>query len=320
MDLIEVVNKHNEVVIVDLSNVLYRYLWAFKDLSVMVDGELIKTGHFYGVTQLLINIKNNFNNPAIILCVDGYDKKRKELLESYKQGRNSNVDVDGSGKTTNVHKDTGFLFTMLSLMKDIYFVYDPDYEADDSIGTLVRRVVKEAPSKLVYMLTTDRDMYQMIGGNVKQVKKFGSGKNFLYDAQYVTDTDVFEEFGVYPKDLLLYRAMKGDSSDKITGYYRFPAKVATYIAENFSQDSFEKLNEVKVDKMPKDHTLCKAVEKGLITINNDINIFKRNLELMGLKETPMDIKTLNCDRPTAMNLCMTLRMNKFVEYINGQSK
>ena len=220
----------NCVVIVDMSYHLYRFYYTFKNLSINNNGVIIPTGHIYGFLNMICRLRRLLDKPAIILAVDGRDQERKKINYEYKLDRSS-------GREYNVHGTTNDILSMLGLLEGVYKSYHPDYEADDTIYSVARALdflfTKNKIDKDIYIYGNDRDLYQAIGGKVKVVKNFGKTKNKVITGADIVDYDrVFNEYEVYPENLAIYKALTGDSSDGLRGYYRFPKKFAAYLANN----------------------------------------------------------------------------------------
>jgi DNA polymerase I len=88
----------------------------------------------------------------------------------------------------------------------------PGYEADDVIGTLAKQAEKHNLD--VYIVTSDKDMLQLVGGRVRVLRPGqGAGKPDL-----VVDSAVVQELmGVPPEKVTDVMALMGDSIDNIPG-------------------------------------------------------------------------------------------------------
>ena len=82
------------------------------------------------------------------------------------------------------------------------------YEADDVIGTLAQKAVKQAYS--VYVVSSDKDMLQLVNENVQVLNP--PKDNLICDAQKVE-----EILGVPPERVVDVMALRGDSIDNIPG-------------------------------------------------------------------------------------------------------
>lgn len=85
------------------------------------------------------------------------------------------------------------------------------YEADDVIGTLTRKLIEQGHQ--VTIISTDNDMAQLIalGAEIFMPSK-KDAKAYKKDSAWV-----WENFGVDPRGLLLWRAIEGDTSDNVAG-------------------------------------------------------------------------------------------------------
>lgn len=100
------------------------------------------------------------------------------------------------------------------------------FEADDVIGTLVKRFCAKTP---ILVLTGDLDTLQLVheGVSVLTFKK-GVSDSITYDAEAVR-----ERFGLSPEQLVDFKALKGDPSDNIQGVPGIGEKTATSLISQF---------------------------------------------------------------------------------------
>ena len=84
----------------------------------------------------------------------------------------------------------------------------PGYEADDVIGTLSKQAEKEDLD--VYIVTSDKDLMQLVGGRVKMLNP--AKGDLLIDAKKVE-----ELMGVPPSQVPDVMALMGDSIDNVPG-------------------------------------------------------------------------------------------------------
>jgi DNA polymerase-1 len=85
------------------------------------------------------------------------------------------------------------------------------YEADDLIASAVLAEVAQGGSCLV--LTTDKDSYQLVSDCVTVL----SPKKGTRELDRIGPHEVVERFGVLPEQVPCFKALAGDSSDKIPG-------------------------------------------------------------------------------------------------------
>lgn len=286
--LYDICTNHGDVMVVDVLNYLHRYMWVHRDLSVTIGDEIVNTGHLYGFTNFMIFLKRKFPNCAIILALDGIDKERRNINSSYKADRSHEYSVES---------EMDELLSMCSLVEGVYTCYDRDYEADDAIGVVARKIsklcIKNNIKKTVYILSNDKDMFQLVTSgticNINIIRKFGSGKDWFENSDIVDSRKVREKFnGVAPEDLVKFRAIVGDSSDNLKGYYRFRKANAAIIAENFNYDKESKTLVLKEGVKP-----CKSWENIMTAITDDMSIFCNNYAIMELKTFDFELTPIS---------------------------
>lgn len=100
------------------------------------------------------------------------------------------------------------------------------YEADDVIGTLAHKYSKELD---VVIVTGDMDELQLVDDHVKvYTMRRGFSDTVLYDRAAVE-----EKYGVTPEEFLVYKALKGDTSDNIPGVPGVGDKTATELVSRY---------------------------------------------------------------------------------------
>ena len=111
------------------------------------------------------------------------------------------------------------------------------FEADDILGTLSTLGNKDIQ---VYILTGDRDSYQLVNEHV----------NVLYlstkETLTINEDVVMEKYGVKPRDLIEVKALMGDTSDNIPGVKGIGEKTAVGLVQKYG--SVENLYAVLSDE------------------------------------------------------------------------
>lgn len=306
-NIFRIAKDHDSVVILDTSFHLYRFAYVHKMLSVTKDNVKIPTGHLYGFTKMLTYLKKNFNNPAIIMVLDGYDMARKQENSQYKEGRGEKV-VDIKDTIVDLVK-------MSALLPNVYVSYDKDYEADDGIYCISKTLdfwfKRNNIQRDIYIYAQDKDLYQCVDTNIKVIKKWGRGKDFLTQAEVVDVEAVKEAFnGVTPSNLAKFRSITGDSSDNLRGYYRFPKKQASIIANECVRtgDMLSPIHDDFYEVHPK-------VGDYLHKINSDFNTFKSNYNIMKLKVFDFSIRVPDRDR--AEELLKYYELNQYTKELKA---
>ncbi len=101
------------------------------------------------------------------------------------------------------------------------------YEADDLLGSLSRRLAAEGYG--VKIITGDRDLLQLVD---ERTLVNLPGKS-LADARDFFPKDVVEMLGVYPKQVVDYKALVGDKSDNIPGVAGIGEKTAASLLSDY---------------------------------------------------------------------------------------
>lgn len=288
--LYDICVNHKDFLLVDVMNHVFRFAWANHDLSVNINGEDIPTGHIYGFTRFILSLKDNFPNCAILLAFDGYDEDRRKVNSKYKEGR---------GDHTNFYKDTVVIKDLCSLIEGVYSCYDSSHEADDVINVVSKQVKKLCEkqgcyvNKNIYILSNDKDMYQLVDDSgtvpIHIIRKFGTGKNFMSDAEIVDTQKVKDTFnGVSPENIVKFRAITGDSSDNLKGYFRFRKADAAVIAENYDYSVSKEELQLKKDVKP-----CASWKRFLPKVLESMDTFRSNYKIMKMKDFDFEITPIN---------------------------
>ncbi|MEE3349261.1 MAG: DNA polymerase I [Candidatus Gastranaerophilaceae bacterium] len=174
-------------------------------------------GFFLAIFDLLKNQK--IKTDAIAVAFDvSHDTFRVEKYENYKSNREQMPD------------------TMRSQMDLIYEglrafnipIYTKEgFEADDVIGTISKQACELGHKVLI--LTGDQDAFQLIDkeGCVKVIIP-SKGELKEYDWQAV-----YDKLGVYPDQIVDYKALRGDTSDCIPGVHGIGEKTAQVLLAEY---------------------------------------------------------------------------------------
>lgn len=109
------------------------------------------------------------------------------------------------------------------------------FEADDIIGTLCQKLKTESQKSKVVVVTGDRDLMQLVDETVSLYMPVKG----LSDAQIIDRDKVHERLGVWPKQVIDYKALVGDSSDNYPGVAGIGPKTAVQLLDEFG--SFEEV-------------------------------------------------------------------------------
>jgi DNA polymerase I len=205
-------------VIIDAMALSYKAYFAFISRPLSTSkGEPVSA--VYGFINQLIRILETQKPDYIAVAFDSKEKTfRHERYDGYKSSRQK-MPEDMIPQIQRI-KD---LIDILNM--PVYIL--PRFEADDIIGTAVRRAEAEGIESSI--ITPDKDCSQLITKKVKVVK---AGK--ATDEIITIDEESFKkEFGFEPILMIDYLALVGDSSDDIPGVAGIGPKSATPLIQQF---------------------------------------------------------------------------------------
>lgn len=219
IDINEVTIKESKpVILIDAGYLIARSRYIFKDLS----SHGTPTGAIYGFLSTIKQIRRNYPNYQIQVCLDSYSQWRKDLLPQYKADRESHQEEYLGSEKQMQHKfEKTSVRDIVCNIKNVKVLYAVDYEADDLIAIQSR----DNPNSIIF--SADKDMWQLTQYNIKITQKIQNGK-FIF-------SQLPKEFeNIPPQNLALYRAIMGDSSDGIPKLPRVLTKEVQEIAKQFS--------------------------------------------------------------------------------------
>ena len=258
--------------ILDGSGFLFR---AYYSLPKILDKNWNEAGAIFGFFRMLLKLLHDKPDHFIVVFDPGTKTVRQEEFKQYKANR---PEIDEGfkqqiPKIINILKDTGF---------DVEII--PEYEADDTIASLVNSL-KDKADKVV-VVSSDKDLKQLISRNVEflEPKKM----------EFVNEEKFKEEFWFSPKGMLLYLALLGDSSDNIPGIKWIWQKTAKEIVSKY-----ETLEELKhnLDQLPE--KLREKIQPNLQQLEENINLIKlripKQFDYSQLQDKS-DIKNIDWDK------------------------
>lgn len=277
----ENINRHrnSRVLIIDGLNTFIRCWTSIPTLN--DDGD-----HVGGVTGVLKSIGyaiRQVEPTRVIVAFDGQggSVKRKKIYDGYKANRAKsklrinrayNEMMNEEEERESMKRQYVWLVDMLNHLPVTTMIYD-GVEADDTMAYITTHLLKEDEQAVV--MSTDKDFLQLV--NDKTIV-WSPTKKKIYNKNRIK-----EEFGLDPKNLLLYRVLDGDSSDNIPGIYGCGIKTILKRYPEIAEDTeitiedFFKLTEQKQEE-----------SKGKIKLYNDILKSKEqiimNEKLMQLKD------------------------------------
>ncbi|MGH7739002.1 MAG: DNA polymerase I [bacterium] len=264
--------------LLDGAAVAYRSYYAFiKNPRVTTTG--LNTSAVFGFLTTLLMILEKQKPEYFGVIFDSREPTfRHKMYKDYKANRDE------------MPEDLAISFPYIERMAKalgLTVLAKPGFEADDLIGTLVRRAQKEKIDSVI--VSGDKDFMQLIAPDVKMFRPKWPDDWSLSD-----ETDVMEKFGVAPHQVIDVLALMGDTSDNVPGVPGVGEKTATVLIQEYG--SFDNLFK-NLDKIQKPK-LKESLEKNrkladlcreLVTIDCEVPLKEKAGDLT--REKP-DMKTL----------------------------
>ncbi len=189
------------LLIVDGDNLTHRAYHSTPKSITGTNG--LPTNAVVGFFNMLSNIWQKEGRPGVFVAWDtlGVDTYRSKLWPAYQGGRVFDRE----------------LIQQLDLLPTLCDAFEfgvgkqAGYEADDLMASAARAQSEAGGSSLV--LTTDRDAYQLVSERVTILNP----KRGTRELERIGPEDVVAKFGVLPEQVPDFKALAGDSSDKIPG-------------------------------------------------------------------------------------------------------
>lgn len=252
--------KNKKFIIIDALALAYKAYFAFISRP-LVTGQGEPTSAIYGFINQVLKVLEEDRPDYIAVAFDSKEKTfRHEMYEGYKSSRDKMPD--------DMIPQLDRIKQIIDALKIPYYIL-PGYEADDIVGTAVKKAEKAGMNSLA--ITPDKDYFQLVTDKVKVVRP---GKStdvaVIYDKQKVID-----ELGFEPKYMIDYLALIGDSSDDIPGVKGIGPKGAVPLIQKYGtiENIYKHLDEI--DKAGIKNKLIESKEnaflsKELATINCDV--------------------------------------------------
>ena len=218
-------------------------------------------GFFKAVFDLLKN--ENLHPDAIGVAFDvSHHTFRTEKYGEYKANREAMPDP--------MRIQMGLIFEGLKAF-NIPIYTKEGFEADDVIGTISKRACELGHKVLI--LTGDQDSFQLIEKN-GCVKVIIPSKGEL--VEYDWDR-VYQKLGVYPNQVIDYKALRGDTSDNIPGIKGIGEKTAVKLLDEFKTvdnvlDNVDKISGKAVQEKIRNGVEDAKLSKYLATIVRDVDV------------------------------------------------
>ena len=256
-----------KIYLIDASIYIFRSYFSLPDNWQSSGGE--SSNAVYGFTQFLINFIEQTQPDLIVCCFDESLGQcfRNDIYPDYKANRA--LPDDNLAFQLNACKEIAKLLGITCFASSIY-------EADDLIGSLVQNVLNHPEYKAfaIEVVSRDKDLGQLLQREQDCLWN-------ISDQERLYINDIHKKFGVWPRQLVDYLALVGDSIDNIPGVPGVGPKTAVALLSTYDsiEQIFAHIDDIKnlgfrgaktVGDKLLDYLEQIAMAKMLATIANDV--------------------------------------------------
>jgi len=300
-------------VLVDSHALVHR---AYHAMPFLQNKQGVPSGALFGLANMLLGAIEKFH-PTYIFAANDLPKTtfREMAFKDYKAHRSKTEDALIEQIESMPRLFDAFGIPLVSL---------EGYEADDVIGTFVKKIQKDCEKKKtkykIIILTGDMDIMQLVDEDKVVVYTAKKGEEDLI----FNEVEVFKKHGLKPEQIPDYKGLRGDTSDNIPGIKGIGEKTALTILQ--AGDNLEYVYKMIHDGKDRDffgisermYELLKNGEedsefsKELATINCDIEVDVPKTEIFDLKLQADKIKDI-CEEYNFLSI------RKKMEKLQGMS-
>lgn len=261
--------------LLDAYALIFRAYYAFIK-NPRINSKGLNTSAVFGFTNVVLDVLKNEQPSHIAAVFDPPSETfRTEQYAAYKANREETPEDIKRSVPLIKSVMQGFGIPVLEV---------PGYEADDLIGTVAKRA--EEAGFMTYMMTSDKDMGQLVSDRIHVFKPGRSGK----PAEVWGVTEVCERYGLErPEQVIDILGMMGDSVDNIPGIPGVGEKTAIKLVGQFGslENLLENTDQLKGKQKENVENFKEQaiLSKHLATIVTDID-YPVDFEDMQL--SPMD--------------------------------
>ena len=268
-------SRNGRVMVIDGLNTFIRS-WTTNP-SMNEDGD--HTGGVIGSLNSIAFQIREFNPTRVVVLFDGKggSSGRKKIFEGYKAGREKNrfrvnraypEMMTEEDEQISMKRQFVWLADMLDSLPVTTMIYD-GIEADDVVGQISKQILGEDEQCVI--VSTDKDFLQLVD---TKTTVYSPTKKKTY-----TPDTILEEYGIHPKNFIIYRVLDGDKSDNVPGIDGCGLKTIIKRFPELSED-----REVTFDEVYKLCTERLKSAKVYQTILDNKDIIERNVKIMQLSE------------------------------------
>ncbi|MEE2923834.1 MAG: DNA polymerase I [bacterium] len=253
-----------KLLIVDSHSVLFKSYFAFIKRPLR-NSKGMNTSALYGFLKTFFSLLKKFQPDHMCFAFDkSRDTFRRDLYKEYKAHRSPTPD--------DLVQQLPYAPRLAEAMGALTIMMD-DYEADDLLGSISHQLSQINDDLEVYLITGDRDSYQLIKERVfvgYTSSKATEGVE-VFDIQAIN-----EKYGLRPIDLIPVKALMGDSSDNIPGVRGVGEKTAIKLIKEWGdlENLYANIDQIKgklKNKLEDDREMA-YLSRDLARIKTDIKL------------------------------------------------
>lgn len=254
-----------KIYILDLYSIIFKNYYAIQGLR---NSKAFPTNAIFGTIKSILKIIREYKVENLIIVMDtGKKTFRQEIYSEYKSNRLEAPD--------DLKKQFPIIKDILAKLNFKLLELD-GVEADDLIFSLVKKFYDD----MIFIITSDKDLYQLINDNVKIITESKyTGINIIGRQESIN------KFGVSPEQMVDFLSLTGDSSDNIPGVAGIGPKRAIELLNQFGSldniySSLDKIKSESVRKKIIEGKDSAYTSKKLIELKNvEINLDKSELKI-----------------------------------------
>jgi DNA polymerase-1 len=265
-----------KIYILDASGYIYRSYFAIRN---MTNAKGDSTNALFGFIRSVLKLFKDFGPKHFVSVFDGPNngKLRKELYPEYKAHRSSMPE--------DLLYQINWAENFCELM-GIPNLKVPGVEADDTMGSIANWAANL--SATVFLCTSDKDMCQLVNDKIFILNTFK--ENLI-----LGDTEILENYGVNPNQIVDWLSITGDASDNIPGLPGFGPKTASSLLKQYGTLDYILEHPEEFSGKKKETILEKGndaiLSRKLVLLNTEVD-FPKDPKFFELKKPHIqDLKT-----------------------------
>lgn len=250
-----------KIIIIDGNSLINRAYYALQRPMITKSG--LYTHGVYGFLNMLNKINTDYRPDYIAVAFDRKAPTFRHLeYADYKAGRKK--------MPPELAMQLPLLKEILTAMK-IKILEIDGFEADDIIGTVVRRAEAEDLEPLI--ISGDKDELQLATEKTRVlITKKGISEFELYD-----EAAMYEKYGFSPEQFIDFKGLMGDPSDNIPGIPGVGEKTAMKLVQEFGSvanliANTDQITSKSLKEKVEEHAQLAIMSRRLATINTEVPI------------------------------------------------